>query len=230
MPGMIAIITARSGSKGLKDKNIKELGGKPLIAYAIESAIQSGVFDEIMVSTDSEKYAKIAKEYGASVPFLRSDATASDTASSWDAIREILEKYRQMGREFDAFCCLQPTSPFRTAGDIASAYELFQKAGTAVVSVCETEDSPDTCSPLPSDNSLDGFARRENDVRRQERRTYYRVNGAIYMVNIKEFEKDDFLYREGSYAYVMDRRSSVDIDDEFDFKMAEFIMKDNDRL
>ena len=147
----LAIIPARSGSKGLPDKNIKELLGKPLMAYSIEAALASGVFDEVMISTDSEKYAEIAKKCGASVPFLRSEATASDTASSWDMVTEVLNNYKKLlGREFDTFCLLQPTSPLRTAEDIRAAYDIYnQKAKFAVVSVCETEHSPLWAGQLP---------------------------------------------------------------------------------
>lgn len=94
----LAIIPARSGSKGLKNKNIKLLDGKPLLAYTIEAAIDSGVFDEVMVSTDSEEYAKIAIEYGAKVPFLRSQENSKDTSSSWDVVFEVLEFYRHQGK------------------------------------------------------------------------------------------------------------------------------------
>ena len=107
----IAIIPARSGSKGLPDKNIKPLNGKPLLAYSIEAALASGLFDTVHVSTDSERYAGIARRYGADEPFLRSAETSSDTASSEDAIREVLRRYEEMGQRFDAFMLLQPTSP-----------------------------------------------------------------------------------------------------------------------
>ena len=118
----IAIIPARSGSKGLPDKNIKELNRRPLIAYSIEAALNSGCFDTVMVSTDSEKYAEISRYYGAEVPFLRSEQTSSDSASSWDTVLEVLDRYESLGKTFDTFCLLQPTSPMRTADDIKSAY------------------------------------------------------------------------------------------------------------
>lgn len=117
----IAIIPARSGSKGLPDKNIRPLNGKPLLAYSIEAALASGLFDTVHVSTDSERYADIARQYGADEPFLRSAETSSDTASSEDAIREVLRRYEEMGQRFDAFMLLQPTSPLRTADDIRAA-------------------------------------------------------------------------------------------------------------
>ena len=106
----IAIIPARSGSKGLKDKNIKALNGQPLLKYSIDAAISSRIFDEIMVSTDSSHYAEIAKVCGASVPFLRSAENSEDKASSWNVVIEVLNYYKQIGQTFDTFCLLQPTN------------------------------------------------------------------------------------------------------------------------
>ncbi|MBQ9564273.1 MAG: acylneuraminate cytidylyltransferase family protein [Synergistaceae bacterium] len=220
----IAIIPARSGSKGVKDKNIRPLGGRPLMAWSIEAALESEEFDEVMVSTDSERYAEIAREYGASVPFLRSPLAASDTASSWDTIKEVLKGYEDLGRNFDTFCLLQPTSPLRTAEDIRNAYALCrEKNAFAVVSVCEAEHSPLWCGQIPDTLELDGFIRRESGGRRQDAGKFYRLNGAIYIANIEESQRDPFLYREGSYAYIMPSDKSIDIDTELDFKFAEFL-------
>ena len=222
----IAIIPARSGSKGIKDKNIKELCGKPLIAYTIESALDSGVFDEVMVSTDSETYAEIARKYGASVPFLRSAANSSDTASSWDMIEEVLDKYENENRYFDSFCLLQPTSPLRNASNIRDAYKLYyDRSSFAVVSVCEAEHSPLWCGHLPESSEFDGFIDPENIGQRQAGGKFYRLNGSIYIVNIKRFKNDSFLYQKGSYAYIMSQDQSVDIDTDIDFLLAEILMK-----
>ena len=117
----IAIIPARSGSKGIKDKNIKLLNGKPLLAYSIEAAIKSKCFDTVFVSTDSIKYAEIAKQYGAEVPFLRSKKNSKDKSSAWDAVYETLLNYKNMGMNFDSFMYLQPTSPLRTEKNIKEA-------------------------------------------------------------------------------------------------------------
>lgn len=226
--GNIAIIPARSGSKGLKDKNIKELCGKPLMAYTIEAALDSGCFDEVMVSTDSEHYAEIAKEFGASVPFLRSERTASDTASSWDMVEEVIGRYKKFGKEFDSFCLLQPTSPLRTAENIRQAYNLYnEKASFAVVSVCEAEHSPLWCGKLPENHEFIGFMNPEAQKRRQDTGKYYRLNGAIYIVNIEKFKSDHFIYHDGSFAYIMPQNGSVDIDTEIDFKLAEIIIQNN---
>ncbi len=220
----IAIIPARSGSKGLPDKNIKRLNGKPLMAYSIICAIESGIFETIMVSTDSQYYAEIAREYGAEVPFMRTPQTASDSADSWSVVKEVLLNYEKMGESFENVCLLQPTSPLRNTKDIIEAYNVFNKeASVSVISVCEMEHPPKWCNVLPDDLSLNGFICDKGE-RRQCYKKYYRLNGAIYFVNIKELFKDSNLYREGSYAYVMPIERSIDIDTNMDFKLAEFFM------
>lgn len=220
----LAIIPARSGSKGVKDKNIRDLCGKPLMAYTIEAALQSGKFEEVMVSTDSEKYAAIAKQYDASVPFLRSDITASDTASSWDMIDEVLHNYKTLGREFDTFCLLQPTSPLRNAEDIVAAYSLYEeKADFAVVSVCEAEHSPLWCGHLPETQEFIDFVQPDKLKQRQAEKKFYRLNGAIYIVNVERFKTQRNLYQKGSFAYIMSQERSVDIDTEIDYKYAELM-------
>lgn len=221
----IAVIPARSGSKGLKDKNIKEMAGKPLMAYTIEAARLSGVFDEIMVSTDSEKYAEIARKYGASVPFLRSEATSGDKASTWDTVREVIGNYKNLGEEFDVVAVLQPTSPLRTADDIKGGMELFDKNhASAVIGVCELEHSINICNTLGENNSMNGFFDSNVSGRRQDAGKYYRINGALYIQKVDALMNKENLYGEGSYAYIMDKKASIDVDDEMDFKMAESLM------
>ena len=113
----IAIITARGGSKRIPKKNIRDFCGKPIIAYSIEAAIKSGLFDEVMVSTDSEEIKEIAIKYGASVPFMRSESTSNDYATTADVIREVIAEYENLGKNFDTICCIYPTAPFVTAAD-----------------------------------------------------------------------------------------------------------------
>lgn len=223
----IAIIPARSGSKGLPDKNIKLLHDKPLLAYSIEAAEKSGLFDCIHVSTDSERYEQIAREYGADVPFLRNEELSGDTAGSWDVVRWVLRQYAARGQRFDMVTLLQPTSPLREAEDIKQAYHLFEeKAADAVVSVCEMDHSPLWSNTLPEDGSMDGFLDQVADAGRQQLPTYYRINGAIYMLRTALLaEGAPGLYREGTYAYVMPKECSVDIDDALDFAIAETILK-----
>lgn len=221
----LAIIPARSGSKGIKNKNIIPLCGKPLMQYTISAALESGMFDEVMVSTDSEEYAGIARGCGAKVPFLRSRTNSQDKSNKWDAVAEVLDGYRKNGAEFDTFCVLQPTSPLRTAEDIISSYELFgRKDAVAVISVCPAEHSPAWCNVLGGEKRMDGFISKEADSQRQILPDYYRLNGAIYIMRVSEFETDRYPYREGSFAYVMPADRSVDIDGKIDLLMAELLI------
>lgn len=226
MSNILAIIPARSGSKGLKDKNIRKLNGRPMIAYTIEAAQKSGVFKDILVSTDSEEYAEIARKYGAYVPFLRSEKSSSDKASTNEVIEEVLMQLEGMGKIYDEIMILQPTSPLRDENDIKEAAELFRnKNANCVVSMCECEHSPLLSRKLNDENNLDGFLSDLKILRRQDMGAYYRLNGAIYMLNVNYFLKYKDFYKKDSYAYIMDKFKSVDIDDIFDFKFAEFIIK-----
>ncbi|MBP9996941.1 MAG: pseudaminic acid cytidylyltransferase [Lachnospiraceae bacterium] len=132
----IAVITARGGSKRIPQKNIKEFCGKPIVAYSIEAAIKSDIFDEVMVSTDSEEIAAVAKKYGAKVPFYRSEATSNDFAGTGAVLNEVVSEYRQRGQEFDFMCCIYPTAPFVTAEKLQKAYNIL------------IEEDGDTISPL----------------------------------------------------------------------------------
>lgn len=222
----LAVITARSGSKGLKDKNIKLLEGKPLLVYSIEAARQSGKFDCIHVSTDSEKYAQIARKYGADVPFLRDAALATDTAGTWDVLRAVVQQYAAIGQQFDTITLLQPTSPLRDAADIKKAFEIFEeKNAQSVVSVCEAEHSPLLCNTLKEDQSMCGFVDLQKVGRRQDMGTYYRLNGAIYLQTTELLMSQGDLYGEHSYACVMSQEHSIDIDTALDFQIAEIIMR-----
>ena len=222
----IAVITARSGSKGVKDKNIKLLAGKPLMAYTVEAALQTDIFDCVHVSTDSERYADIARQYGADVPFLRDVDLATDTAGTWDVLRAVVNQYAQAGETFDTVTLLQPTSPLRDIKDIKNAFAVFkEKAADSVVSVCEVEHSPKLCNTLGADNSMYGFVDLSKVGRRQDMSTYYRLNGAIYIQKTSLLMEQGNLYGEKSYAYVMSQEHSVDIDTELDFLIAETIMK-----
>jgi CMP-N,N'-diacetyllegionaminic acid synthase len=222
----LAIIPARSGSKGLKDKNIKLLSGKPLMAYTIEAAKESGVFNEIMVSTDSREYADIAKQWGANVPFLRSDELSNDTASSWDVVKEVIERYRIVGTEFDTVALLQPTSPLRTSNDIVEGYKVMkEKAANFVVGVCEMDHSPLWSNTLPENLSMENFIRPDAvEMPRQSIPIYYRINGALYIVKVDYLMRTPDIYGDKSFASVMRKENSIDIDDQLDFTIAEVLI------
>lgn len=221
----LAIIPARSGSKGLKDKNIRDLCGKPMMAYSIEAALKSGIFHTIMVSTDNEIYAKIAREYGADVPFLRSEDLSSDTANSWDVAREVIKKYEENGLYFDRIVLLQPTSPLRNDQDIIGAISFHEKKGSMTVSVCECDHSPLWAGLLPEDYKMDKFIDKQYLQPRQKLEKYYRINGALYIIE-KDYlykQKNENLYQD-CYAYIMPKKRSVDIDSLDDFKYAEYLI------
>lgn len=222
----LAIIPARSGSKGLKDKNIKLLNGKPLLAYTIEAAMNSNLFDEVHVSTESREYADIAIKYGAHVPFLRSIEAATDKASSWNVVREVIQCYKLGGKTFDMVTLLQPTTPLRTGQDIIEAYNVFiGNDANAVVSVCEMDHSPLWCNTLPKDHSMMNFLdKKVSNLPRQQLDIYYRINGAIYMINTEYFNSCESIYDSKCFAYIMKKEHSIDIDDEFDFNVATAIM------
>lgn len=225
----IAIIPARSGSKGLHDKNIKLLNGKPLIAYTINAAIESNCFENIMVSTDSDKYADISKDNGAEVPFLRTEELSGDSASSWDVVREVLSKYKSMGQIFDYVALLQPTSPLRDYMDIVNAFKVLDnECVTNVVSVVEVEHPVQWCFELPQNGSMENFANSPySNMRRQELAKNYRENGAIYIVDAKKImDKEYNLYADACHAYIMSQDKSVDIDTQIDFVIAEALMKE----
>lgn len=223
----IAIIPARSGSKGLPNKNILPLKSKPLLAWSIDAALQSGMFDTVHVSTDSEEYAEIARQYGADVPFLRTENASTDTASSQKVIKEVLENYHSLGKTFDSFMLLQPTSPLRTTEDICNAFTMLETTGgKSVISICETEHSPLWCNTLPPSGCMDRFINTEISDSRQGLPKYYRLNGAIYLCMTEKFFKGNCIpYDTDCYAYIMPQNRSIDIDSSLDFLIVETLLE-----
>lgn len=223
----LAIIPARQGSKGILNKNIKLLCGKPLLQYSIEAARDAGVFDEIFVSTDSEQYAQIARAAGAGAPFLRSAELAKDGSSTWDAAREAVVKYRELGKEFDTVAVLQPTSPLRASEDILRGYNIMEEKNADIVAaVCETNHPPVWENTLPEDYSLKNFIDMQYAGKpRQALPSYYRINGALYIMKTDYLMHHDNYYGVGSYAVVMSKENSIDIDDLLDFIAAETIIE-----
>lgn len=221
----IAILPARSGSKGLIDKNIKDLNGMPLMAYSIRCAIESNMFDKVFVSTDSQQYADIAIKYGADASFLRSKENSDDNSSSWDVVREVINKLEADGERYNEIMLLQVTSPLRTADDIIASINLYyEKNADSVVSVTECEHSPLWCGTLPDDLNMDNFIdEKYQDVPRQKLPKYYRYNGAIYLIKRTELDKRE-LFKEKCFAYVMPKDRSIDIDGYVDFVVAEALI------
>ncbi|RDU74356.1 acylneuraminate cytidylyltransferase family protein [Helicobacter anseris] len=213
---VLGLIPARSGSKGMKDKNIKEFRGKPLLAHSIESALRSGVCDEVFVCTDSEKYACIAREFGASVPFLRSEESARDESKSIECVIESLERYKERGEEFDVVILLQPTSPLRNEVHIKEAYEKFVRFGCEdLASVCESVENPLFMRRIIEDR-LQNLLLLSSSVRRQDLQKCYVLNGAIY-INLASRLTPQTSFNDNPLSYVMSREVSLDIDEEGDF-------------
>ena len=225
---ILAIVPARMGSKRLPGKNIKVLSGKPLIQWSIESALEIDEISHVMVSTDCPYIADIALRSGAEVPFLRPKELATDSSSSFAVIKHALDYYKGQGEVFDYILLLQPTSPLRNKKHNEQAIALLRvKGADAVVSVCKCEHSPLWSNTLPEDMSMEYFIRDTvKDSRSQELPQSYRLNGAIYLSKVSRFYEEGTLFLSSNiYAYLMDNKSSVDIDHELDFLFAEMILK-----
>lgn len=201
---------------------------KPLIAWTIESAGDSHLFDRVVVSTDSQEIARIAKEYGAEVPFLRPVELGTDAAQVNDTFFHCLQWLKEHeGGEYDAFFCLQPTSPLRSPEDIINSAKLLEeKDAGAVISVCPSPHPPSWMNILPSDGNMRDFLLKTKEKdNRQEEASYYVLNGAIFCSRVDYFLENDGFYNDRTYAYIMPRERSVDIDDEFDLSLAEFFLR-----
>lgn len=214
----IAIITARGGSKRIPKKNIKEFCGKPIIAYSIEAALSSGLFDEVMVSTDSEEIAEVARKYGASVPFMRSAETASDFATTRDVLMEVLNEYEKRGQHFDTMVCIYPTAPFVTGEKLREACDTFEKAGAdQLIPVVRFSFPPQRAFIID-----DGFLRFKweeyKNSRSQDLEPFYQDAGQFYIYDTKSYlEKENLEI----VPYILKESEVQDIDNIEDWKIAE---------
>ena len=220
----LAIIPVRSGSKGLPNKNILPLAGKPLIHWTIEAALASGVFSEVFVSTDSQLYAEIAEQAGVSVPILRPEHLATDQASTIDVVLDVLNYFSARGKKFDEVAVLQATSPLRTAQDIQQAVSLMtEREAPSVISVAPAEHPPFWTQPLAEDLCIASFAEAIRDQPRQALGKFYRLNGAIYLAKVECLIQQRTFLTPKTIAFIMPAEHSVDIDSALDFHFAESI-------
>lgn len=218
----IAIITARSGSKGLKDKNIIDLCGKPLIAYSIVAAQESCLFSRIIVSTDSERYAEISKNYGAEV-MMRGENLSNDKATSFMVIEDVLNRINE---EIDYFVLLQPTSPLRTSTHIKEAIKKFDNRIVEfdfLVSMQKAEFTKDLVNIIDEDESLKFFDKDFANYRRQAY-SYYSPNGAIFIGKPHAYLKQKHFFGPKALSYIMNEEDSIDIDHKIDYEIARIIM------
>jgi N-acylneuraminate cytidylyltransferase len=222
---IIAIITARGGSKRIPKKNIKEFFGKPMLSYAINACKDSGVFSEIMVSTDSDEIAETARNNGAQVPFMRSQKTADDFATTYDVIEEVVANYKNNGHEFDYICCVYPCVPFLSGRTLKDAFnKLIASGNDALQPVCKF--------PVPIEWAMkieDGILvpndRAAQLIRSQDLTPKYFDAGMFYMIKTDVLLKGKSLTPEKTMAYVMDEQEVQDIDTIDDWKMAELKYK-----
>ena len=221
---MIAIIPARGGSKALPGKNIKPLNGKPMIAYAIESALASKHITEVIVSTDDPKIYQIALQYGAKDTFLRPSELAGDTSLAIDNYRYTLNRLkREYNCDISCFVVLQPTSPLRTVKDIDAAIELFQsKNADSVISYCEEHHPISWHKYIKEDGRLENIFP-DSIKNRQDIKPSYYPNGAIFIFTYELIKLGKY-YSDKSYAFIMPRNRSVDVDTLDDFEYAQFLM------
>lgn len=217
---MIAIITARGGSKRIPRKNIKPFMGKPMLAYAIEAAIQSEIFEEVMVSTDDPEIADIAQKCGAKVPFMRSEKTANDYATTHDVLTEVLSEYEKRGKTFDSLCCIYPCVPFLTGDILKSAYDKFQSAGAERLTPVVRYSFPIQRAFKINEQGNLQYREPENAPKRsQDLEPMYHDVGMFY------FYKADKLNSTQMLPYEINEENVQDIDTETDWKLAELKYK-----
>ncbi len=223
---MLAIIPARGGSKGLPGKNIKKLNGLELIAYTIKAAQKSEFITEIIVSTDDQNIADIAKAHGVQVPFLRPAELASDTAIVADTYMHVLAS---LDKEYSSFVALNPTSPLKEAFDIDNAIKLFkEKDADVVLTVFEAETPIEWYKKLNDQGVLENIVQDKRDfvANRQDLERQYIPNGAVYIFKSEYLKKNKNYYGPKTFGHIMPKERSIDIDTALDFKIAELLIKE----
>ena len=221
----VCIITARGGSKRIPKKNIKDFLGKPIIAYSIEAALKSGVFDEVMVSTDSEEIAEVAKKYGAKVPFLRSDSNSNDFATTRDVLKEVIENYKAEGKDFDIFMCLYPTAPFVSAERLKEAVQKLEASDAySLVSVVRFSFPPQR-GVVVRDGYMQWVHPEHALTRSQDLEPVYHDAGQFYAEKTEPFLKEFSLVTSKTVPFELGEEEVQDIDTFSDWQMAEMKYK-----
>ncbi len=218
----IAIIPARGGSKRIPKKNIRPFLTKPIIAYVIEAALASNLFDEVMVSTDDTEIAEIAKKYGASVPFLRSGETANDFATTSEVLLEVLNNYQQRGSIFNYACCIYPTAVFTTAAKLLKAKETLELGGFDTVLPVLKYSFPIERSFKIFDKKLTYSFPEYINTRSQDLQPSYHDAGQFYFFKVDAFLKNKKLTNENTGYLIVGELEAQDIDNEEDWAQAEF--------
>ena len=217
----VAIITARGGSKRIPGKNKKDFLGKPIICYSIEAALESGIFDEVMVSTDDEEIAEIARNAGASVPFMRSEKTANDFATTDDVLLEVLEEYEKRGKVFDYMACIYPTAPFVTAKKLQDALQILRdNNASGVMPVVQFSFPPQRGMAIR--NGRLEYCQPENAlVRSQDLEPMYHDCGQFYVYDVEKYRACKGDLPDGYFPIEVSDLEVQDIDNMSDWKLAE---------
>lgn len=219
----LAIITARGGSKRIPRKNIKDFLGKPIIAYSIETALKSNLFDEVMVSTEDKEIAQIAQKYGAVVPFFRSNENADDFSGTADVLLEVIKEYQKIGKKFDICCGIYPTAPFITTNLLKSAFELLiDKNFDVVFPVSEFSSPIQRALKKDSANKIKMFEPKNLKKRSQDLEKAYFDAGQFYMCSVNSLIEKKQLWTDNTGVIVLSPLQVQDIDNQEDWKMAEF--------
>ena len=217
----IAIITARGGSKRIPRKNIKEFLGKPIIAYTIEAAIASNMFDQVMVSTDDDEIAEIAKKYGAMVPFMRSEKTSNDFATTADVLNEVIDEYKKLGENFEYMCCLYPTAPFVTPDAIGQAMKILEDNGADTVLPVVKFSFPPQRGVIMKDGYLIPKYPECMPMRSQDLEPMYHDAGQFYCMKVSSFVEQGRVVMDKTMPYMQDDMNVQDIDTPEDWAIAE---------
>lgn len=220
----VCIITARGGSKRIPRKNIRMFCGKPIIAYSIEAAIRCGLFDEVMVSTDDEEIADIAIGYGATVPYMRSEETSNDFATTSDVIREVLSSYGSDGKYFDSFFCVYPTAPFVTSERLKEAFEKLEEGADSVVSVVQFSFPPQR-GLIVREGSLVYEYPEYQFARSQDLLPVFHDAGQFYGCRTQSFQSENTLFAGLCKPVILPESEVQDIDTEEDWILAELKYK-----
>ncbi|MCQ2524117.1 MAG: pseudaminic acid cytidylyltransferase, partial [Lachnospiraceae bacterium] len=221
----LAIITARGGSKRIPRKNIKDFLGKPIIAYSIEAALESGVFDEVMVSTDDEEIAEISRKYGAKVPFMRSEKTSNDFASTTDVIIEVLDEYKKRGEDFEVAACIYPTAPFVTGKKLKEAVEKLEGSDADTLIPVVNFSYPPQRALVINDGKLIFRKPEFMQSRSQDLEPWYHDVGQFYVLRTEAFRKNLALMAGNILPLVVSELEVQDIDNETDWQIAEMKYK-----
>lgn len=218
----LAIITARGGSKRIPRKNIRNFLGKPIIAYSIETALNSKIFDEVMVSTDDDEIAEIAKKYGAKIPFKRSAETSNDTATTTDVIIEVLNEYKKLGFDFDYTCCIYPTAPFIQPEILKTAFDTMIKDGTsAAIPVVKYSYPIQRALKIDSENKLSMIYPEHSRTRSQDLEPIFHDAGQFYWFKVSAIGHNMELLKMKASPIIISETQVQDIDTEEDWVIAE---------